>query len=861
MFKARQGIIVLMFFMLSFSVFNSRALGAVPYSVDLMLRNEFVGAVRISPDGNLVVFTVRGGGRPGDSATEHQGIYQITSASATPQALQGSEAGSIYELGQFSPSGRYFSFIRSKGTQRVLGILDVRTHAVREYPIWVLQGQNMRWLSDHRLALLGSDSPTYSVGYPRDLLERRSAAWRRRWQGEETTASAIGSGRYNTLFARQNGFLAIIDPSSNEVRRVSTGDFLTEGLYPSPDGEHVAVLRQGEWRALSDASGPFAKDGWYRYFRQKLEIYNVVTGRLEYASDGAQSVESFSPTWSEDSSRLAFFSEALPEQGARNADTADRMHLWTYMVADRDVREHDLGPVRLVSRNWEPDPDSGAPLVGGVQAQIAWLGHELAIFGTVSNGSDRSVSPTWLALSENNPPLNLLSRFGSTNPEPIAVHANELIVRASDGIWRVDRNAERRLLVAFNADQSLLRGERPWDRGYSLYPLQGDLVIQSAAPAGRRLSFLNPDTGTQVELPLPDAGADSTVEAANPHVAIVRTEQNGAQSYAITRDSTASRFLMLNGHLQTVASAQVVPISTTRNDGTVLHSWLLLPPGYRRGDPPLPTVVRVYPTAWPRARLATPQTVNFINDQILPGLGYAVLVTDLPRPRRLGDALEREDSGAFTGHFTGMIDAIVDSAIATGFVDRDRLAIFGASGGGWLAMSAVTRSDRFKAVIADAGVYNWLSVWAEFSPDDTAMSEFGRLRAGGMFLQELKFWGTSGPPWTDLDRYLANSPFLHVESIHTPVMLIHGDNDYLVPFSQSEEMFSALWRLGKDVVFVRYWGEGHAIESPPNVRDFWTRVSAFLAEHIGPPFDVGARLASEPLPTNADRQTAAPTRH
>ena len=63
-------------------------------------------------------------------------------------------------------------------------------------------------------------------------------------------------------------------------------------------------------------------------------------------------------------------------------------------------------------------------------------------------------------------------------------------------------------------------------------------------------------------------------------------------------------------------------------------------------------------------------------------------------------------------------------------------------------------------------------------------------------------------------------------------MLIHGDQDE-VGVNQSEEMFAALYRQGKTAQLVTYWGEGHAIISPANVRDFYERVLRFLTDNLG----------------------------
>jgi dipeptidyl aminopeptidase/acylaminoacyl peptidase len=79
------------------------------------------------------------------------------------------------------------------------------------------------------------------------------------------------------------------------------------------------------------------------------------------------------------------------------------------------------------------------------------------------------------------------------------------------------------------------------------------------------------------------------------------------------------------------------------------------------------------------------------------------------------------------------------------------------------------------------------------------------------------------PPWKDSARYVLNSPIFHADHVQTPTMIVQGDLDY-VSIVQGEEFFSALYRQGKPAQFVRYWGEGHTIESPANIRDLWQRV-------------------------------------
>jgi dipeptidyl aminopeptidase/acylaminoacyl peptidase len=85
------------------------------------------------------------------------------------------------------------------------------------------------------------------------------------------------------------------------------------------------------------------------------------------------------------------------------------------------------------------------------------------------------------------------------------------------------------------------------------------------------------------------------------------------------------------------------------------------------------------------------------------------------------------------------------------------------------------------------------------------------------------------PPWEDAARYVRNSPLFYADRVQTPLMIIQGDMDY-VSLQQGEEFFTALYRQGKRAAFVRYWGEGHVLESPANIRDMWQRILAWLAQ-------------------------------
>jgi len=143
--------------------------------------------------------------------------------------------------------------------------------------------------------------------------------------------------------------------------------------------------------------------------------------------------------------------------------------------------------------------------------------------------------------------------------------------------------------------------------------------------------------------------------------------------------------------------------------------------------------------------------------------------------------------------------------------------------------------NRFRAAIALDGVYDFISEYNGFKTSVRVKAEVNGPDLSAAAWSETYQAGMGAPPWLDAQRYLRNSPLMGAASIHTPLLLIHGDLDELVPLAQAEEMFTALYRLNKDAVFVRYWGEGHVPHSPANIRDVWNRIFRWLDQYIGPP--------------------------
>jgi dipeptidyl aminopeptidase/acylaminoacyl peptidase len=135
------------------------------------------------------------------------------------------------------------------------------------------------------------------------------------------------------------------------------------------------------------------------------------------------------------------------------------------------------------------------------------------------------------------------------------------------------------------------------------------------------------------------------------------------------------------------------------------------------------------------------------------------------------------------------VDSATDFAIAQGWADPNRLAIFGWSAGGFMTSWTVTQTGRYKAAIEGAGITDW----------------------------EPFLW-TSDVPQTDYDaRWTDENPeafrkfsaVYYASKVTTPLLILHGEADARVPYFQGVEYFAILAARGKTVRMVSYPGSGH----------------------------------------------------
>jgi dipeptidyl aminopeptidase/acylaminoacyl peptidase len=184
-------------------------------------------------------------------------------------------------------------------------------------------------------------------------------------------------------------------------------------------------------------------------------------------------------------------------------------------------------------------------------------------------------------------------------------------------------------------------------------------------------------------------------------------------------------------------------------------------------------------------------------------------------------AVNYHGSSGFDERFLGIIDgdlghreladteAVTDVLIKEGVVDKNKLYAAGGSYGGYMVAWMNGHTDRYKAYVCHAGVYNWIS---QFGDD------------GYLWLKhELGCW-----PWDDLSKYQAQSPHNFAKNFKTPTLVIHGELDYRVPYYEGLEYYNTLRAKAIPARLVVYPDENHWILKPQNSRLWYREFFAWL---------------------------------
>lgn len=253
------------------------------------------------------------------------------------------------------------------------------------------------------------------------------------------------------------------------------------------------------------------------------------------------------------------------------------------------------------------------------------------------------------------------------------------------------------------------------------------------------------------------------------------------------------------------------PVSYTARDGTPIRAYLTLPPG--RPAQNLPLII--LPHGGP---YGVRDKLRFDNEaQFLASRGYAVLQPNFRGSGGYGDAFLKLGDGTIGRAMQDDLDDGMDWTVAQGIVDRSKVCVVGSSYGGYAALWAVTRNpERYRCAASFAGVTDWNALLAY---DSKFLSRFDarqlrkQLRGDGGF------------------NFDTVSPAKHTERLKRPILLAHGEKDYVVPFDQFKQMRGAARRDGVTFEELVFPDEGHGFNKAANEQKWFDTLEAFLMKH------------------------------
>lgn len=839
-----------------------------PMTVDDLFRSEAVMSAVASPDGKWIAAVIKRAHSPVEryqqgflSGGEHSDVWLVRrDGSGRRNLTNGARDGAGYWNPVWSPDGEHLALLSTRGDDNVRAFVWRRgqdtLRLLSQTGVDFIANINagggnwyfnpMAWLSASRLmvVLLPPGTRPYLYDFKRRTARIASPAWESAQAGREPTASVLETGPGVLPRVLRTGQLALFDVTDERGVSIAAEipiDETSSGLrfiVLSPSRHHAAVL-------TSNIRNP---DVNQRRLSRSQNTYRLGIVSLVGDRPAARWIEELDPVvneqfrhmvrWSPDESWLALFAGRTV-----GPDSAARL----YVV---DVKSGSAR--RLLPGGWEnSEPARGRETVWN-HANLVWtLAGEAVAYArppasdTFRGASDPSRSSRaeeqrfdWWVLG-NGTPINLTH---SLTVVPSALNriagSRALAGLAGGALWRVDLASGK----ATNLTATLRTPVQAivWPGASDLPGMVLGHVVVSAGDARAPELYV-------VEL---STNGSPPRRIQWPGERMAMAGYVAAERYALFTSSDRVRVtdeagnvttpVALNSTLDPIAWPTQRLITYRGADGDSLSAVLLLPVGYQEGRRyPLVTIVYagfVYHDTLSHADgRSTSAGVSEGDILLLTARGYAVLLPSMPL-RRTNVA-----SDPYLDIPKGVIPA-VDKAIDLGVADPARLGIMGCSYGGYSTYAVVTYTTRFRAAIALCSFADLVSDYGTFRASDRYTDEpHLTLATPKMSEAGQKRMGTS--PWNDLSRYIKNSPIFYLDRVETPLLIIHGDQDF-IPIQQAEEVFTGLQRLGKRAQFVRYWGEWHDINSPANIRDMWQRIFRWFDTYLGDqarPAAVGAR--------------------
>ena len=258
--------------------------------------------------------------------------------------------------------------------------------------------------------------------------------------------------------------------------------------------------------------------------------------------------------------------------------------------------------------------------------------------------------------------------------------------------------------------------------------------------------------------------------------------------------------------------ARVKPIQYTARDGQIIHGYLTLPNGVVPKN--LPVVINPHGGPWARDNWGFNPEIQFLANR-----GYAVLQMNFRGSTGYGKEFWQISFKQWGLTMQNDITDGVNWLIEQGIADKDGIAIYGGSYGGYATLQALVVNPTLYAAGVDyVGVSNLFTFMQTIPPYWEPLLDM--------------MYEMVGNPETDSIQFVATSPALNANKIMAPLFVAQGANDPRVNIDESDQIVEALRKRGIEVEYMVKDNEGHGFHNEENRFDFYRAMEKFLSKHI-----------------------------
>jgi dipeptidyl aminopeptidase/acylaminoacyl peptidase len=590
-------------------------------------------------------------------------------------------------------------------------------------------------------------------------------------------------------------FTSKVEPDPTPLSTVpSRTNEWARALNAEPSAQQAPLVRGKVYeRTTPKAEGAGWWDGQYSH----LFLYEIKSGHIQQITSGLWNITT--PVWSPDSLNLAFISKQVQEEGV---DPDLLHHTDVYMVSVASGTGVVYEPFKVTDSSLQISQfsftaDAKQLILIASDREYGSGSHHQLFTLPVQRGIPRLFAPE-LDMQIGNAALGDM-KSASASPSPI-----------------ISRSFPHQGVYVLGTHYG----------NVDVYRIQADGSCEVITPAGEKDVY------------------QYTISADEETLIIAAlTDNHPGELYTVEmRSGKMSRLTQRNDEFMAKRIVNVpTRVEFTSSDGWLIQGWLAIPDVMQDtyaaetkvapsvGSPSastsqsldalqahlkLPLILQIH--GGPHAMY----TGSFSHEmQTLLAEGYAVLWVNPRGSMGYGQAFARACRGDFAGgDYRDLMEA-VDYALSTySTLDETRLGVAGGSYGGVMTNWIVAHNNRFKAAVTQRCISNWLSMYGT--------SDIGISYVEGVI---------GGNPAEHAAYLWSRSPLAHAHNIETPLLIMHGEQDFRTPIAQAEELYTTLKRYGKTTKLIRYPGSNHSLlkSGKPSLRvDSFEQVNAWFNEYL-----------------------------